>query len=195
MNNPFTSFNDILKQYVSDKAITFYLPNLWKDKKRFYHNTGHLIQIIQDIEKNMYFKELPLYEKHTLLLAAFFHDAIYDPKKQDNEDASIRFLKSVYISKDAKMLHVVCDLIETTKHRKRPIKKLQRIFWDADNSKFKGSYEDFFKVEKQLQREYSFMSKEEYKEKRLKFLEQNIGLFGTIGDKNIKKLIEYIKKL
>lgn len=193
--NPFNKiFNNILRIYVSEKCVSFYLPNLWADKRRFYHSTNHLIQILQDIEKDNSFKFLNAYEKEALLLAAFFHDAIYDPKKKDNEDDSIRFFKSFYISKDAKMQHVVCNLIETTKHRKRPLGKLERIFWDADNAKFKEGYDALLEYEKLIQKEYSFLSKKEYKEKRIKFLESNLGLFNASVDKDIKKLIEYINK-
>jgi pantetheine-phosphate adenylyltransferase len=193
--NPFNAFSSILKMYINEKVIKE-LPNKWSEKIRFYHNTNHLIQIILDIEKNIWFKELNVYEKQALLLASFFHDAIYNPKKKDNEDQSIKYLISSFKEKekDPKMLNIVCSLIETTKHRKRPINKLQRIFWDADNTKFKKGYSELLKYEKLIQKENSFLTKKEYKEKRIKFLEENIGLFGTSADKDIKRLIEYIEK-
>ena len=192
--NPFQTFYKLLSNYVSEKSITFFLPNLWADKRRFYHNTGHLVQILEDIESNLFFKELNAYEKEALLLAAFFHDAIYDPRKKDNEDASIRFFKSSYISKDEKMQHVVCNLIEATKYRKRPFGKLERIFWDADNAVFKKGYASLLKYDKLIAKEFSFVPKKVYKEKRVEFLQSCLGLFGTSADKDLKKLIEYIQK-
>jgi len=194
MINPFKTFEDSLKTHISERALKE-LPFRWSEKTRSYHNVNHLVNIIEDIGENPNFKSLYVYEKQALLLAAFFHDVIYDPKKSNNEDESIRYFKASYTGGNGQMLKLVTDLIETTKHRKRPVNNLKRIFWDADNAKFKGSYEEFLKIEKQLEKEYSFESKKSYKEKRLKFLEQNMGLFGSVGDRNIKKLIEYIKKL
>lgn len=191
--NVFKTFNSILKLYVSSSCIKL-LPILWNEKHRFYHNVSHLEQIIEDIEKTPSFKYLNIYEKHALLLGCFMHDIIYDPKKKDNEDQSIRFFKSFYISKDQKMPHLVSNLIETTKYRKRPLNRLERIFWDADNAKFRDGYDTLLKNEGLLQKEYSFLSKKEYKENRIKFLKSNIGLFDASIDKDIRKLIEYINK-
>jgi len=191
--NPIKAFEDILKKYISDKALVE-LPYRWKEKHRFYHNTDHLIQILKDIESNIYFKNLNVYEKHALLLAAFFHDAIYDPKRKDNEDKSIELFIKSFKGKDLKMLDKVCDLIEVTKYRKRPTEKLKRIIWDADNAGFKGGYDTLLKIEQLISKEYSFVPKKDYKENRIKFLNSCIGLFGASPDKDLKKLIEYIEK-
>lgn len=190
---PFSSFKNILSKYISDRGIEE-LGYHWREKHRFYHDLHHLISIIQKIEKNVYFNELNIYEKHALLLAAFFHDAIYNPKKKDNEDQSIQFFLRSFKVNDPKMRDTVCKLIETTKYRKRPINKLERIFWDADNADFKKGYDTIFKNEENIRKEYSYLSPEKYKEAREKFLESNIGLFSKSVDKDIKKLIKYIKK-
>jgi len=190
---PFNHFKNILSQYIHEKGLEE-LVYKWKEKHRFYHNTSHLTQIIQDIENNIYFKELNVYDKHVLLLAAFYHDVVYNPKLKNNEDKSKEvFINSLKI-KDAKLIEKVTDLIETTKYRRRPIDKLERIFWDADNAGFKRGYNELLKNEKLLKKEYSFLTPEKYKESREKFLEKNLGLFGDDADKDIKKLIKYIKK-
>jgi predicted metal-dependent HD superfamily phosphohydrolase len=194
MKNPFKTFEESLKTHISEKTIKE-LSHLWNEKTRYYHNVNHLIQILEDIEKHIDFRYLYAHEKQALLLAAFFHDAIYNPKRNDNEDQSIKYFKASYIGKFKVILETVCDLIETTKYRNRPTIKLQRIFWEADNAKFKAGYKELLNNEKMLQKEYSFIDKKKYKEKRIKFLESNIGLFGPSTDKDINKLIEYIKKV
>jgi predicted metal-dependent HD superfamily phosphohydrolase len=191
--NPFRKFEKILKNHISDRSFRE-LQYLWSKKDRFYHNTDHLIQILKDIESDYSFQFLNVYEKQALLLAAFFHDAIYDPRKKDNEDQSIKYFTVSYKGKDVKMLDTVCQLIEVTKHRKRPFDTLKRIMWDADNAKFKSGYDDFLKYEKLIAKEHSFVPKQQYKENRIKFLKSSIGLFGTSADKNLNKLIEYVKK-
>jgi len=191
--NPFKTFDNILKPYLTDKALKE-LPIRWSENHRYYHNTGHLIQIIHDIETNMWFRELNAHEKRALLLAAFFHDVIYDPKAKDNEDQSINYFKNSFKINDPKMIKTVCDLIEVTKHRKRPFGKLQRIMWDADNSGFKKGYDVLLNNEKLIRKEYPFVSNKKYKEGRLEFLESCKGLFGELADKNLDKLIKFVEK-
>ena len=191
--NPFKTFRNILKYYLSENTIND-IEKHRKDKTRIYHNVNHLTDVINAIEKNIWFDDLSINEKHALLLAAFVHDIIYDFKRSDNEDKSIEYFKKHYIGKSQGMKDVVCELIETTKHRFRPINKLKKIFWEADNDKFKSSYEDLLKYEKQIRQEYLFVPEKEYKEKRIKFLKSNIGLFGSATDNNINKVIQWVEK-
>jgi len=192
MENVFFKFKTQLLQHISEESL-IHLEKLWTSKDRYYHNINHLEKIISNIQFQLVFKELPLVEKHTLLLAAFFHDAVYDPKKNDNEDQSIKFFKQSYIGKDGMMVEKVCDLIKVTKFRKRPNKKLERLFWNADNADFKKGFDQLMKNEKLIQKEYKYIPKEKFREARIKFIESNIGLFNSKVDRDLFKLIEYNK--
>lgn len=192
MEKIFKRFEKTLLKHVSEESIKE-LEKQWKQNTRFYHNISHLEQIIKDIESNIWFVGLSLVEKHTLLLGAFFHDAIYDPKKTDNEDQSIKFFKKAYTGKDAMMVEKVTELIEVSKHRKRPLGRLTNIFWEADNAGFKKGFDVLWKNDKLIQKEYKYLPKEKFKEGRIKFLESNIGLFTDKVDKDLEKLIEYYK--
>ena len=46
--NPFIKFKEVLKNYISDKSINE-LSDRWNETHRFYHNTNHLKQILEDI--------------------------------------------------------------------------------------------------------------------------------------------------
>jgi predicted metal-dependent HD superfamily phosphohydrolase len=190
--NPFKTFENILKPYLTDIAVKE-LPLRWNEKHRYYHNTFHLVQIIHDIETNMWFRELGALEKRALLLAAFFHDAVYDPKKDNNEEQSCRLFKLSYKGNDPKMVDTVCRLIMVTKYRKRPTEKLEKIIWDADNAGFKKGFDHLMRTEKLIQKEYSYLPKEKFREGKIKFLETCLGLFGDKADKDLQKLIEYYR--
>jgi len=190
--NPFKIFKQTLLFYISEQTLKD-LEKRWSEKTRFYHNTSHLIQIIHDIETHVLFNELHVIEKIALLLAAFMHDVIYDPKKKDNEDQSIAYFKHSYKNHDTIMPEEVIKLIEVTKHRKRPIKKLEKIFWDADNAGFKKGYDVLLSNETKIRKEYAYVPSKEYRENRIKFLNSCIGLFDQKVDKDIKRLIEHIK--
>ena len=145
--NPFKQFKFLLLDCITERSIQD-LQYFWNQKTRFYHNTSHLIQIIKDIELNIWFGELYPFEKRILLVAVFMHDAICDPKKSNNEDESIEFFKYAWKRNDEFEFREIIKLIEATKHRKRPITKLAKILWDADNAGFKKGYMTLLKNEK-----------------------------------------------
>lgn len=191
--SPFIIFNDILEKYIGDKPL-MELPYRWGEKHRHYHTVNHLTQVLMDIENDYRFKDLSVNEKHALLLAAFFHDIVYDPKRQDNEEKTIEYFIRSYRGHDPRMIDTVCEIIECTKHRKRPTNKLQRIMWDADNKGFTEGYETLLKNEKLIRKEFIHLSRKEYKEKRIAFLNSCKGLFNSSVDKHLDKLIAYIEK-
>ena len=190
--NPFSAFKKTLEIYLKKPTIVD-LERRWHEPHRYYHNINHLATMMTDIETNVFFKELSKYEKHSLMLAAFFHDAVYNPKKDDNEEQSVKLFTKYFGGADLKMFDTVCGLIMVTKYRKRPVTKLKRILWDADNAGFKKGYEHLFKTEKLIQKEYAYLPKEKFREGKIKFLETNLGLFGPSVDNDIKKLINYYK--
>jgi len=192
VNNPFHRYQNLLKAYILPNSIPV-LWNNWNDPKRAYHNIDHLERVLKGIEKWHYRFTQDEFEQ--LVLAAFFHDAIYDARNPDgNEDKSIQFFRRVYIGKDRRF-DLVDKAIECTKYRKRPSSFPLKIFWEADNAGFRDRWENFLKYEKAIRKEYSFVPIDEYKKARIELLQKNIGLFGSKGDTNIKKLIEYLQNI
>lgn len=183
----------VLKKYITEDNIKK-LEKLWNLPYRYYHNINHLVDIIFNIKNDVRFTDLNVQEKHILLLAAIFHDAIYEPKQKDNEDMSIKLFNVMCIKLNTDIKENVIECIEATKYRKRPISKLPQMLWDADNKGFIGNYQKFLNIEHLIRKEFSFIGNVEYKTNRIKFLESNIGLFNKTGDENIKKLIKYIEK-
>jgi len=192
--DPFKTFHNVLSTYVSEKCLQE-LPVRWSEPHRLYHNVDHLTDILHTIEKNISFKELSAAEKHMLLLSAFFHDIVYDPTKTNNEDMSIKYFLHYYTSSNLSIRDNVVKLIETTKHRKRPLKKLERIFWDADNDGFKRGFEYSKLVEQKIRKEFKHVPKDKYKKARIDFLKSCTGLFGTNVDKDLIKMVEYVEKI
>ena len=191
--DPFIKFNSILSLYVKPNDIRA-LSHRWNEPHRQYHSIKHLIDVLKNVESNSMFEYLNVYEKHALLLAAFFHDAIYDPVLKNNEDASIQLFKSFFINDDPRMINTVSSIIDCTKYRKRPYENLYQILWDADNKGFLQGYTILLNNEHLIRKEYSHLSNEQYKKGRLEFLQTCLGTFNVNVDKNIKKLIEYVEK-
>jgi len=187
--NPFIQYKDILEKYLSPLTI-FKLEEAWNEPRRKYHNIDHLNQILVDLEKKRRFV-IPIHWE-ALVLAAFYHDAIYVPGYKDNEDKSMQIFFRTFVG-DPFMAKKIGEMIETTKFRKKPKDPLLKIFWDADNAGFVGSYEKFFEVEKKIRAEFNHLSHDSYKKGRLAFLKSCLGIMGPKADQNIRKLLQYIE--
>lgn len=188
--NPFVLYKEILEKYLLPATIRE-LEAAWHEPRRKYHNIDHLQQILRDLEKKKRFV-LPIHWE-ALVIAAFFHDAVYIPGHQDNEDKSLQWIIHVFQGKDMFMLKKIGEMIECTKFRKKPQDPLLRIFWDADNAGFVGSFENFLGIEKKIREEFKHVSQQTYKKGRISFLKSCLGIMGPKADSNIKKLLEYIE--
>ena len=190
MDNPFQRYQNLLQAYIKPQTIPA-LYKLWTDRSRVYHNIDHLNEVLRYIQRHAYKFNQDEFEQ--LVLAAFFHDAIYDMKDpKGNEDKSIKLFRNSYIGKNKKF-ELVDKAIECTKYRKRPTNFLLRIFWDADNEGFRKPWPIFLKTEHKIRHEFSHVPADKYKKARIEFLESNFGLFGPKGDENVRKLIKYIR--
>jgi predicted metal-dependent HD superfamily phosphohydrolase len=190
--NPFSLYKDILEKYLSSINI-FKLEEAWNEPRRKYHNMDHLRQIIIDLEKKRNLV-IPIHWE-ALVLAAFFHDAVYIPGRQDNEDKSLQLFIRCFNGTDWHMAKKIGEMIECTKYRKRPAHPLLRIFWDADNAMFfKGDIKKLIENEYKIRQEFNFISDSEYKKKRIVFLKSCLGTMGVKADQGINELIKYIEK-
>ncbi len=189
--NPFSLYKDILEKYLSDFTI-LKLEEAWNESRRKYHNMDHLRQILIDLEKKRNLV-IPIHWE-ALILAAFFHDAIYIPGHADNEDKSLQLFIRCFQGTDWYMAKKIGEMIECTKYRKRPAPPLLRIFWDADNAMFfKGDIKGLIENEHKIRQEFNFASKEEYKKKRISFLKTCLGTMGPKADKGIRELMKYVE--
>jgi predicted metal-dependent HD superfamily phosphohydrolase len=189
--NPFTIYKDILEKYLSPVTI-FKLEEAWNEPRRKYHNMDHLRQILQDLEKKRSFV-IPIHWE-ALVLAAFFHDAVYIPGQQNNEEKSLELFIRCYQGKDWHMAKKIGQMIEVTKYRKRPVDPLLKLFWDADNAMFfKADIKGLIENEHKIRSEFNFVSKEEYKKKRISFLKTCLGVMGPKADQGIRELMKFVE--
>ena len=190
--SPFLKYKGILDKYLAPITIAK-LQQAWNEPRRKYHNEGHLTQILKDLEKSK--SKVPtLLQWEALVIAAFFHDAIYIPGNQNNENESIKVFLSTFLGKNADMVKAIKEMIKSTQFRSVPRESLIKIFWEADNAGFQGPFDKFLEVEKKIRVEFGHVSLHTYKRGRIKFLKSCIGLMGPKADENCKKLIEYIEK-
>lgn len=192
MIDPFGQYREILEKYLHEETIPF-LENAWHEPHRKYHSINHLNEILEYIEQIF---NIHTIDYDSLILAAFFHDCYYNTRdNKNNEDESIKRFLSSFKDSSHRIRNGVVEMIDSTRYRKVPESFLVQTFWKADNAGFNKGYEHLLKNEKLIRQEFIHIPKIVYKKKRIEFLKTNIGLFNSSVDKDLNKLIEYIKAL
>lgn len=172
-----------LKKY-NINLTTKQVVKMWNSEGRHYHTTeNHLNHLLFDIHQMK--DDLSVLSYDYLILAAIFHDIIYDPKRSDNELKSIEFFKEVCPVKMDKVENLIYDTITHN-----PRTELSKIFSDLDMKIVYSDYKGLLEWEKLIRLEYNFVEKSLYKDKRVQFLQS---IIDNRNEENILRLIEFVK--
>lgn len=139
----------------------------YSEKQRHYHTLRHLEEMFQHFDK--YFKKLN--QPELVVLAIFFHDIIYDPKANDNEEESAEVFSK--FSKEAGNLEadktdaVMKWILQTKSHsvKENSDNDLQ-FFLDMDMAVLGRPSEGYKKYADQIREEYIHIPDPEYKKRR-----------------------------
>lgn len=145
-----------MKQKVFIDLVTAY-----SGADRFYHNLEHINKVIKTIEQ-MKFLSL---DYISVQLAAWFHDVIYDPQTQDNEDKSAEYAESTLnrLKIPQIIIERVKQLILTTKnHQALPSDIDSQILLDADLAILGATEWEYQNYAQAIRQEYSWMSDLDY---------------------------------
>lgn len=106
-------------RYVPDKHLA---GNLWEEissayglKERYYHNLVHIEYLID----HAFSYRADLDDFDTVLFSIFYHDIVYDPKRDDNEERSAQLarqrLGSIHLQKE-KIIRCEQQILATKDH-------------------------------------------------------------------------------
>ncbi len=187
----------ILKKYLAKPSTGLEdLNEAWVEPHRHYHTLSHLSNILMLIDDLLEAKEIKTVDdRDILVMAAFFHDYVYDPKSNTNEeDSAAEFLKvvkgkkhSLQIKKNIKIIH---QIILDTKTHDKPSCELSSLFIDLDLYRLcYGTLREQIEDERKIFREYGFVDWKIYHAERLKILKKiNDHFFNS----NTETRIEYL---
>jgi pantetheine-phosphate adenylyltransferase len=163
--------------------------SMWNESHRSYHNLNHLNDLISQINENKSKYSEKEYDK--LILTALFHDIVYDPTSQTNEEDSANFLIECAVDKkNSDILDVKQMILDTKTHNSTT--NLSESFNNYDMNIVERDFDQLLEWERGISEEYSIYSKEEYKMGRLKFLESILDKY-THNTENLLKLVEWVK--
>ena len=145
----------------------------YNEPHRHYHNTSHLVALLEAIEHDDCYLETKL----ALALVAIFHDAVYDPRRKDNEELSAE-LASNFLEKYGKLLGIgkelQIDIVQTildTKNHHLAASHLSKRFCELDlASLLYGDIAKLVSDEQKLFREFQYRDVTAYKQGRRAFL-------------------------
>lgn len=150
------------------------------ESHRRYHTVQHLDECFEK------FGEIETQATHAgeIELALWFHDAFYDPRRQDNESKSADWARSVAV--EAGLPAIAADrihaLVMATVHEAVPSAGDQRILVDVDLSILGAPQARFDEYEGQVREEYEWVPLEAFRNRRRAILEQFLArpsIFGT----------------
>lgn len=140
------------------------IQRMWNAPGRFYHSETHLDDLLRQIDTHR--ARISATDRDKLMLAAIFHDIIYDPAATDNEERSAQFLLAHCGAHD--IGEVVQIIRDTATHT--PSTPLSRIFNDMDMDIMNRPWPELLAWEDGIYLEYAPSVGSTYKQKRLDFL-------------------------
>lgn len=186
-------------QGVYDEVVRAYA-----EPHRGHHNLQHILECQSMLDEF----ESKFQDSLAASLAFLFHDVVYDPKRNDNEEKSAMYFISVAqkanISEAA--VQPIAELIRLSKPGSKLVTNDQRYFHDIDCSVLGSGWSRYLEYAKGIEKEYlTVFSLSEYARGRADFLsgllqkerifetQEFHQLFDTRARENAKREIELLQ--
>ncbi len=144
------------------------------EKERFYHNLSHIENLLTAAEK---FND-KITDNESLRLAIWFHDVIYQPKKQNNESESAKLaaecLGELNFPRDV-IEKIERVILATHKHDAAGLDFDGKLFLDLDLGILGAKPEIYHNYKQAIRREYSFVPWSLYRRSRAHILANFLG--------------------
>jgi predicted metal-dependent HD superfamily phosphohydrolase len=142
----------------------------WSEPHRHYHNLAHLGECLRELDAESSSDERP----PTVELALWFHDAIYNPRADDNEEQSAALARECLCETELhpSFARRVAALILATKRHDVSGDLLAPLMVDVDLSILGQPEARFWEYEAQIREEYIWVPDTVFAPKRAEILEQ-----------------------
>jgi predicted metal-dependent HD superfamily phosphohydrolase len=168
-----SQWDSLVSNYPSNKIIKEevfqVLQERYSEKNRFYHNFNHVQALLKLFESF----ENKIRAPHAVKFSIWFHDVIYDSKRNDNEAESAKLASEMLykLNVNPETIELVRDLILATKdHSGKNLSSNAKLFLDMDLA-ILGMNEEIYKEYSQaIGQEYAWLSESMYREGRKKVL-------------------------
>ncbi len=149
-------------------ALCEALLTAYAELQRHYHSTQHLAECLQGFEAVRHLAQQPA----EVALALWFHDAVYDVHRHDNEAQSAAWARQALTSAGAQpdVAERVYELVMATRHTSAPAAGDAALLVDIDLSILGTDAQRFAQYEQQIRNEYAFVPEDVFRSKRKEVL-------------------------
>ena len=142
----------------------------YAEPQRRYHTLEHIRESLDRAAETRSFQTHPA----EIDLAIWFHDAVYDPRRADNEERSADWAASALRSAGVApgSIELVRDWILQTKHDSVPANSDARIFVDIDLSILGAPPARFAAYESAIREEYAWVPDDTFRARRAEVLQR-----------------------
>lgn len=138
---------------------------------RYYHTLSHVQQVLQTIS------HLQAHTPHPAIVqfAGWFHDVVYDPKAQDNEDQSAAYAAAAmeHLGLPSPWVFPVQQLIRATRsHSSETQDPDIQVLLDADLAILGSPPEEYAVYAQAIRQEYAWVPNDQYCQGRSRILSQ-----------------------
>ncbi len=152
----------------ADEALYERLMVCWSEPHRRYHTLHHLRECLTTFDEVREQAQRP----GEIDLALWFHDAFYDPLRQDNEERSAQWARDAVL--EAGLPQDVADrvyaLVMATRHEGIPDDPDARLLVDVDLASLGADAQRFDDDDQQIRAEYAHVPEPEYRVGRRRVL-------------------------
>ena len=140
----------------------------WAEPHRRYHTLQHLRECLDVFAQHRALAPRP----GEVALALWFHDAVYDTARHDNEAESAAWARRVLVEAgaDAACAERVHALILATRHSETPSTPDAKLLVDIDLAILGAAPARFAEYERQIRDEYGFVPEPLFRAKRAEIL-------------------------
>ncbi|WP_431098622.1 HD domain-containing protein [Polaromonas aquatica] len=141
----------------------------YSEPHRKYHTAQHLCECLMHFEAARHLAEQP----DDIEMALWFHDAIYDTQRHDNEEKSAGWARDALLAHGASAATAqrVHDLVMATRHTALPVSADEQLLVDIDLSILGAGPDRFAEYERQIRDEYAFVPAALFRQKRSEILQ------------------------
>ena len=152
------------------RAVLDELMRAYSSPDRYYHNLTHIQGCLFIFDQTSFLAVHP----QELELAIWFHDAVYDPRRSDNEQKSAAWAEAVIhqsgLSQD--IAKRVANSILATRHQGEVTDLDAQLLVDVDLSILGREPAVFWQYERNIQREYAWVPEDVFRRERVKILKR-----------------------
>jgi predicted metal-dependent HD superfamily phosphohydrolase len=145
----------------------------YSEPHRHYHTRQHLAECFEKVQDILSLAEHP----GEVLVGLWFHDALYDTRRHDNEQRSADWARSAAreLGASAESAQRIHDLIMFTRHSAAPVGVDAQVLVDADLSILGAPLARFQEYETQVRSEYAWVPDEVFRSTRASILKELLG--------------------